>query len=472
VPTINIQNFITDIADIVGPKNVLNEAGAMAEFLEERRGNYTSDADAVVLPANSTEVASVVKLCAARHMPIVPQGGNTGLCGGAVSQHGQIVLNLKRLNRITDIDPVNDTMTVEAGCILADIQQAATEADRYFPLSLGAEGSCQIGGNLSTNAGGTNVLRYGNVREQVLGLQAVLPDGQIWSDLNELRKNNTGYDLRNLLVGSEGTLGIITAAVLKLVPQPRQAETAFVALKDLDSCLTLLTAARIDSGGTLSSFELIPRFGIELAEKYVPGCRRPLSTTSDWHIIMVYSSTASGSDLRATLESTLENALDKAIITDAVISASETQTAQIWKIREGLVEAQPMAGERYTYDVSVKISQVPEFIERAGALAQSRMAGIRPYAFGHVGDGNIHLSLFQPDDLASAAFQARLPEFDELIFDLVHELGGSFSAEHGVGILKLGEMSSYKDPAGLSVMRAIKQAIDPTNIMNPGKVLP
>ena len=346
MPTINIQNFITDIADIVGPKNVLNEAGAMAEFLEERRGNYTSDADAVALPANSTEVASVVKLCAARHMPIVPQGGNTGLCGGAVSQHGQIVLNLKRLNRITDIDPVNDTMTVEAGCILADIQQAATEADRYFPLSLGAEGSCQIGGNLSTNAGGTNVLRYGNVREQVLGLQAVLPDGQIWSDLNELRKNNTGYDLRNLLVGSEGTLGIITAAVLKLVPQPRQAETAFVALKDLDSCLTLLTAARIDSGGTLSSFELIPRFGIELAEKYVPGCRRPLSTTSDWYIIMVYSSTASGSDLRATLESTLENALDKAIITDAVISASETQTAQIWKIREGLVEAQPMAGER------------------------------------------------------------------------------------------------------------------------------
>ena len=215
----------------------------MAEYLEERRGNYTGEADAVVLPANSSEVASVVKMCADSNIPIVPQGGNTGLCGGAVSKRGQIILNLKRLNRITDVDPINDTMTVEAGCILADIQQAASDVERYFPLSLGAEGSCQIGGNLSTNAGGINVLRYGNAREQVLGLQAVLPDGQIWSDLNELRKNNTGYDLRNLLVGSEGTLGIITAAVLKLYPQPRQVETAFVALKDLDSCLELLTAA-------------------------------------------------------------------------------------------------------------------------------------------------------------------------------------------------------------------------------------
>ena len=244
MPTDNIQNFLSDISNIVGAKYVLSETDVMAEYLIERRGNYVGEAEAIVLPANSTEVASVVKMCADRHIPIVPQGGNTGLCGGAVSKRGQIVLNLKRLNRITDVDPINDTMTVEAGCILADIQQAASDADRYFPLSLGAEGSCQIGGNLSTNAGGINVLRYGNAREQVLGLQAVLPDGQIWSDLNELRKNNTGYDLRNLLVGSEGTLGIITAAVLKLYPQPRQVETAFVALKDLDSCLKLLTAAR------------------------------------------------------------------------------------------------------------------------------------------------------------------------------------------------------------------------------------
>ncbi|MEC8963089.1 MAG: FAD-binding oxidoreductase, partial [Pseudomonadota bacterium] len=304
MPIIKIQNFLSDISRIVGAKYVLSEADVMAEYLEERRGNYTGEADAVVLPANSAEVASVVKMCADSNIPIVPQGGNTGLCGGAVSKRGQIILNLRRLNRITDVDPINDTMTVEAGCILADIQQAASNIERYFPLSLGAEGSCQIGGNLSTNAGGINVLRYGNAREQVLGLQAVLPDGQIWSDLNELRKNNTGYDLRNLLVGSEGTLGIITAAVLKLYPQPRQVETAFVALKDLDSCLELLTAARIDSGGTLSSFELIPKLGIELAEKHVPGCRNPLSTSSDWHIIMVYSSAANGTDLRLTLENT------------------------------------------------------------------------------------------------------------------------------------------------------------------------
>ena len=451
---------------------LLTDPADMAPFLEDWRKLWRGRALAVAQPNDAEGVAAVVRWCAESGTPIVPQGGNTGLCGGAVSKTGQIILNLRRLNRITDVDPINDTMTVEAGCILADIQQAASNIERYFPLSLGAEGSCQIGGNLSTNAGGINVLRYGNAREQVLGLQAVLPDGQIWSDLNELRKNNTGYDLRNLLVGSEGTLGIITAAVLKLYPQPRQVETAFVALKDLDSCLELLTAARIDSGGTLSSFELIPKLGIELAEKHVPGCRNPLSTSSDWHIIMVYSSAANGTDLRLALENTLANALDNEIISDAVISASETQTTQIWKIREGLVEAQQMAGERYTYDVSVKISQVPEFIERAGMLAQSKMTGIRPYAFGHVGDGNIHLSLFQPDDVDGTVFRARLPEFDELIFNLVHEYGGSFSAEHGIGLLKLEEMSSYKDPAGLSVMRAIKQAVDPFNIMNPGKVLP
>ncbi len=451
---------------------LLTDPADMAPFLEDWRKLWRGRALAVAQPNDAEGVAAVVRWCAESGTPIVPQGGNTGLCGGAVSKTGQIILNLRRLNRITDVDPINDTMTVEAGCILADIQQAASNIERYFPLSLGAEGSCQIGGNLSTNAGGINVLRYGNAREQVLGLQAVLPDGQIWSDLNELRKNNTGYDLRNLLVGSEGTLGIITAAVLKLYPQPRQVETAFVALKDLDSCLELLTAARIDSGGTLSSFELIPKRGIELAEKHVPGCRNPLSTSSDWHIIMVYSSAANGTDLRLALENTLANALDNEIISDAVISASETQTTQIWKIREGLVEAQQMAGERYTYDVSVKISQVPEFIERAGMLAQSKMTGIRPYAFGHVGDGNIHLSLFQPDDVDGTVFRARLPEFDELIFNLVHEYGGSFSAEHGIGLLKLEEMSSYKDPAGLSVMRAIKQAVDPFNIMNPGKVLP
>ncbi len=470
--TSNTQTLHSDLSKIVGANYVLSETRAMSEYLEEQRGNYCGEADAIVLPANSTEVTGIVQLCADRHIPIVPQGGNTGLCGGAVAKNGQIVVNLKRLNRIKDVDPINDTMTVEAGCILADIQQAANDADRYFPLSLGAEGSCQIGGNLSTNAGGINVLRYGNAREQVLGLQAVLPDGQIWSDLNELRKNNTGYDLCNLLVGSEGTLGIITAAVLKLYPQLRQVETAFVGLKDLKSSLKLLTAARTDSGGTLSSFELIPKLGIELAEKYVPGCRNPLQTSSDWHIIMVYSSTANGTDLRLAIENTLENALDKDIINDAVISASETQTAQIWKIREGLVEAQKMVGERYTYDISVKISQVPEFIERAGILAQSKMTGIRPYAFGHVGDGNIHLSLFQPDNVDDTVFRSRLPEFDELIFDLVHEYGGSFSAEHGIGLLKLQEMSAYKNPAGLSVMRAIKQALDPTNIMNPGKVLP
>lgn len=467
-----MSNIIKELSEILGERYVVSGDLEKAEYLEERRGNYESEGDAIVLPDSTEEVAAVVQTCADHGVSIVPQGGNTGLCGGAVSRRGQIVLNLKRLNRIMDIDPINDTMTVEAGCILSNIQQAATDADRYFPLSLGAEGTCQIGGNLSTNAGGLNVLRYGNVREQVLGLQAVLPDGQIWSDLNELRKNNTGYDLRSLLIGSEGTLGIITAAVLKLYPRQQQVETAFVALRNLRSSLELLTTARKDSGGALSSFELIPRLGVELAEKHIPDCRNPLSGPGEWFVIMAYSGSAVGATLKTSLEDTLESALESGSITDAVISSSEAQAMQIWRLREGLVEAQRLEGERYTYDISVKVSQVPDFIERASALGEAQMAGIRPYAFGHAGDGNIHLSLLQPLDADGDAFRKRLPEFDVLIFDLVHELGGSFSAEHGVGLLKLDEMTTYKDPVGLSLMRTIKQAIDPRNIMNPGKVIP
>ncbi len=465
-----MTDLITQLSEIVGQRYVLADDSEKAEFLEERRGNFTGHGKAVVLPGNVEEVQRVVRCCAGRRQPIVPQGGNTGLCGGAVSGTDDVLVNLRRLNRILDIDPVNDTMTVEAGCVLADIQQAAAEADRHFPLSLGAEGSCQIGGNLATNAGGINVLRYGNAREQVLGLQAVLPDGRLWNDLGELRKDNTGYDLKNLLIGAEGTLGIITAAVLKLHPALQQTETAFVALRDLEASLELLTAARADSGGALSSFELVPSMGIELAEQYTPNCSNPIQGEHSWYIILVYS--GAGQELRTKLENTLASAFENGTVVDAVVSSSEAQTAQIWRIREGLVEAQRHGGERYTYDVSVKVSSVPSFIQQAGALAQERMPGIRPYPFGHVGDGNIHLSLFQPPGSDAAQFRSRLPEFDALIFDLVHGLEGSFSAEHGIGLLKLGEMTDYKDPVGLSMMRAIKKALDPLNIMNPGKVVP
>ena len=464
-----MTDLIGQLGEIVGDRYVVSDDSEKAEFLEERRGKFNGQGDAVILPSTVEEVQQIVRCCASHQRPIVPQGGNTGLCGGAVSRPGEILINLRRLNRILDIDPINDTMTVQAGCVLANIQQAATESGRHFSLSLGAEGTCQIGGNLSTNAGGINVLRYGNAREQVLGLQAVLPDGRLWNDLNELRKNNTGYDLKSLLIGAEGTLGIITAAVVKLHPKPQQIETAFVALRDLEASLELLTLARTKSGGTLSGFELVPQMGVELAERHIPRCSNPLPGDHRWYVIMVYS--GAGSELRTTLEDTLASSFEKGTVTDAVISSSEAQTAQIWGIREGLVEAQLQEGERYTYDVAVKVSQVPDFIHRASALAEQRMPGIRPYPFGHVGDGNIHLSLFQPPGYDPAQFRSRLPEFDTLIFDLVHELKGSFSAEHGIGLLKMEEMANYKDPVGLSMMRAIKLAIDPLNIMNPGKVV-
>jgi D-lactate dehydrogenase (cytochrome) len=376
------------------------------------------------------------------------------------------------MNRIVGIDPINDTITVEAGCVLSDIQQLALEADRFFPLSLGAEGSCQIGGNLSTNAGGINVLRYGNVRDQVLSLQAVLADGTVWNGLTELRKDNTGYDLRHLIIGSEGTLGIITRAVLRLFPLPKQVETAFVALRDVEASLELLARARSDSSGALSSFELIPGLGVDLAVRHVPECRNPLNNHSDWSVIMVYSGSGVGQYLNDALEGTLAAAIDDGIVTDAVISQSEEQSRQIWAIREGLREAQTLEGIAFSHDISVKVSSVPALIHRASDAGETLVSGVRPYPFGHVGDGNIHFSFLQPLDLPAEEFEPRRTEFNNMIFQLVHELGGSFSAEHGVGLLRLAEMKAFKDPAGLKVMAKIKLALDPNGVLNPGKVIP
>jgi D-lactate dehydrogenase (cytochrome) len=376
------------------------------------------------------------------------------------------------MNRIVGIDPINDTITVEAGCVLSDIQQLALDADRFFPLSLGAEGSCQIGGNLSTNAGGINVLRYGNVRDQVLSLQAVLADGTVWNGLTELRKDNTGYDLRHLIIGSEGTLGIITRAVLRLFPLPKQVETAFAALRDVEASVELLARARSDSSGALSSFELIPGLGVDLAVRHVPGCRNPLNNHSDWSVIMVYSGSGAGQYLNDALEGTLTAAIDDGIVTDAVISQSEEQSRQIWAIREGLREAQTLEGIAFSHDISVKVSSVPALIHRASDAGETLVSGVRPYPFGHVGDGNIHFSFLQPPDLPAEEFEPRRTEFNNMIFQLVHELGGSFSAEHGVGLLRLAEMKAFKDPAGLKVMAKIKLALDPKGVLNPGKVIP
>ena len=464
--------LLENLRQIVGSQYVLETESDLAAYIEEPRGYFDSRTDAAVFPATAAEVAAIVTACGESGVSIIPQGGNTGLCGGAVSQPGQVILNLRRMNRIIGIDPINDTITVEAGCILADIQQSALNADRFFPLSLGAEGSCQIGGNLSTNAGGINVLRYGNVRDQVLGLQAVLADGTIWNGLSELRKDNTGYDLRHLIVGSEGTLGIITQAVLRLSPRPKQVETAFAGLRDLEASLDLLAKARSDSGGSLSSFELIPGLGVALATQHIPGCRDPLDVRYEWSVILVYSGSAAGEGLKEALEGTLACAMEEGIVADAVVSQSEEQTQQIWAIREGLREAQTLEGLAISHDVAVKVSSVPDLIHRATSAGERLVPGVRLYPFGHVGDGNIHLSFLQPLDMNADEFRSRQSEINEMVFDLVDDLGGSFSAEHGVGLLRLKQMKQYKNPTGLSVMAKIKKALDPHGILNPGKVIP
>ena len=464
--------ILEQLKRLVGSRYVLTQEAEKAVYLVDGRGEFDSQADAVVLPANTDEISAVVSFCADQGIHVVPQGGNTGLCGGAVAHHGDIILNLSRMNAIIELDSIDNTITVEAGCILADIQQAALDADRYFPLSLGAEGSCQIGGNLSTNAGGINVLRYGNVRDQVIGIEAVMPSGEIMNDLNQLRKNNTGYSLRHLLVGAEGTLGIITKAVLAIYPRPQQVETAFVALRDLDASLDLLSIARNNSENLLSSFELIPELGVSLAVRHIPGCKKLLQGKNKWYVLITYSGATGATNLRSVMENTLASALGEGFIVDAVISQNEQQALEMWKIREGLREAQTMECVAFSHDISVKVSNVPSLIERTSHQASLLVPRVRPYPFGHIGDGNIHLSFLQPEEMPADQFQTYRAAFTEMVFEIVDDLDGSFSAEHGIGILRTPEMSRYKDPVSIYTMQTIKQALDPKGILNPGKVIP
>ena len=366
-------------------------------YLVEARGLYRGSTRLVVRPASTAEVAAVVRICAEAGLAVVPQGGNTGLVGGGVppADRDNIVLALGRMNRVRAIDPNNFTMTVEAGCILADLHQAAAEVDRLFPLSLGAEGSCQIGGNLSTNAGGIAVLRYGNTRELTLGVEVVLPDGRVWDGLRGLRKDNTGYDLKQLFIGGEGTLGIITAATIKLFPKPREIETAFVALARIEDAMALFAHARAASADQLTAFELIPRAGLDLALAHVPGTTDPLAGRHPWHVLLEMSSSQSDSGIRALLERLLEEALAEGLVADGVVAESGAQRTALWRVREAIVEAQLYSGS-IKHDVAVPVSRVAEFVTRASAAVAERLPGIRPIAFGHVGDGNIHFNLTQP----------------------------------------------------------------------------
>jgi FAD/FMN-containing dehydrogenase len=456
--------MIEKLRDIVGAANVLTAPQDTRPYFTDWRRQYTGSAECVVRPASTAEVARVVELCAAQGVAIVPQGGNTGLSGGSVptGKGREIVLALGRMNRIRELDRLNDTITVEAGCVLANVQRAADEAGRLFPLSLAAEGSCQIGGNLSTNAGGVNVLRYGTARDQVLGLEVVLPDGRIWNGLRGLRKDNTGYDLKQLFLGAEGTLGIITAAVLRLHPKPGASATAWIALETAAAAMELLAFLHERLGERLSAFELLARNCVEAVLAFAPGTQDPLARPHPWYVLVEIADSGEQQALREHVERTLTDAAERGALADAALAQSGEQARALWRIRESVPEAQ---FTNVKHDVSVPISKTAEFIERAAARLAARYPDVRIYAFGHVGDGNIHYNV-GPERLV-----AERPSVNRIVYDTVAELGGSISAEHGLGQLKRDEIRAHKSPLELELMRRLKETLDPKGLMNPGKVL-
>jgi len=465
--------LIERLKSAVGERNVITDDHGREPFENDWRGQFHGRAAAIVKPASTDEVARVVQMLAKERVGIVPQGGNTSLCGGSVPDASgrQVVVNLSRMNRVRAVDPANNTMTVEAGCVLATLQQAADEHDRLFPLSLGAEGSCEIGGNLSTNAGGTGVLRYGNTRELVLGLEVVLPDGRVWDGLRALRKDNTGYDLKHLFVGAEGTLGIITAAVLKLFAKPRSQATALVAVESPDAALKLLAKLRESVGERVTGFELISRICLDLVFRHIPNTRDPLGCASAWYVLVELSDSTQGSTLDNLLEQALGSAAEAGLATDAVLAASDTQRKALWALRENVSEAQKLDGVSIKHDVSVPVSRVPEFIERASAALLKKFPDIRIVAFGHMGDGNVHYNCGKSQADQASRFYGESPEVNHIVYEVVNDLNGSISAEHGLGVLKVDEIKRYKSALELDLMRAIKKTLDPDGIMNPGKVL-
>jgi FAD/FMN-containing dehydrogenase len=446
----------------------------MAPYLLEQRGRFSGGALAVVRPSTTEQVAAVVVAARAAEVQIVPQGGNTGLVGASMSYPGEraVVLSLQRMNRIRELDALDYSATVEAGCILANVQQAAEDADRLFPLSLGSEGSCTIGGLLSTNAGGTMTIRYGNMRELILGIEAVLPDGRIWNGLRRLHKNNTGYDLKHLFIGGEGTLGVVTAAVLKLFPRPRQIETAFLAVPDPKAAIELLARLRAATGDALSGFELIPRMLMDFALKHIEKVADPLAEPHPWYILAEASTGAEGDMLRSAIEHALGAAMEDGLVLDATLAASEAQRNIFWFIREAIVQSQKFEGGSIKHDISVPISRVADFIARASEAVKAAMPGIRPVPFGHVGDGNIHFNLTQPIGADQKAYMAEWERMNHVVHEVALDLGGSISAEHGIGRFKRDEMRQVKSPPELDMMLAIKAALDPDGLMNPHALLP
>ncbi len=455
---------------IVGEKNAITDPAAQEPYLTEQRGLYRGYTPLVLRPGSTAEVAAIVKLANEMQTAIVPQGGNTGLVGGQTPHNGEVVLSLARLDRIREIDAASNTMTCDAGVVLARAQSAAAEADRLFPLSLGAEGSCTIGGNLSTNAGGTGALAYGVARDLALGLEVVLADGRVLRGLNKLKKDNTGYDLRHIFIGAEGTLGIITAAVLKLFPRPRAVETAFIGLPSPEAALDLLGLVQSRTGGAATSFELMARAGIEMAVRHGAAMRDPLRDRHAWYVLLQLSSQAT-QGLRGTIEAVLAEAAEEGLVEDATIADTLEQARAFWRIREFLPDAQKPEGGSIKHDVSVPVAKVPQFLREADAACERLIPGIRPVPFGHMGDGNIHYNISQPVGAEKNAFLSRWYEVNAVVHEVVKELGGSISAEHGIGVIKRDLLPDVKDGVALELMRTLKKTLDPNGILNPGKVL-
>lgn len=463
------SDLVVRFAAIVGDKHAVTDSVEIAPYLVEERNLYHGRSSLVLRPGSTAEVAAICKLASETRTALVPQGGNTGLVGGQIPHHGEVVLSLRRLDKIREIDLRSSTMTCEAGVVLAVAQQQAAEVDRLFPLSLGAEGSCTIGGNLSTNAGGTTALAYGVARDLVMGLEVVLADGRTINMLSKLKKDNTGYDLRDLFIGAEGTLGVITAAVMKLMSKPRTVETAFVGIASPDAALALLALSQKEAAVTLTSFELIADICVDFCVRHGSNIRAPLSGRHAWYVLMEVSSHRD--DAREIIETILSCAMEQSIIDDAVIAMNSDQRTSFWTLREVISPAQKKEGGSIKHDISVPVAAVPTLIAEANAAVGNLIPGVRPAPFGHLGDGNIHYNISQPIGADRDAFLSRWREVNEIVHGIVNRLGGSISAEHGIGVLKRNELPRYKDSSMMDLMYMLKAAFDPLDILNPGKVL-
>ena len=464
------NDLLAGFIGIVGDRHAITDPQAQAPYLLEMRDMFHGHTPVVLRPGTVAEVAGILKLANETSTPIVPQGGNTGLVGGQIAQHGEIVLSLNRLDHIREVDPVSNTMTCEAGVTLLRAREAAAAVDRLYPQLLPSEGTCTIGGNLSTNAGGTAALAHGIARSHALGIEVVLADGRVLNNLNKLKKDNTGYDLKNLFIGAEGTLGVITAAVLRLVPRPRTVETAFVGVPSPEAALDLLGLATERTAGGVTSFELMLRLGVELVLRHGSGCRDPLPEPHPWYVLIELSSQAR-SGLRAVMEEILAEGLERGLIEDATIADSLEQGKMFWRIRELFGEVQRHEGGSIKHDISVPVAAVPAFINEASAAVTKLIPGSRPLPFGHLGDGNIHYNVAQPVGADKAEFLKRWDDVNAVVFDVVAKHGGSISAEHGIGVIKRDLLPKVKDPVAFELMRTLKRTLDPKGILNPGKVL-